>query len=437
MRTSSASSVLLTRRFRTCLFVAALAASLALPPTAARAQDADPVPAESDVGYELALHGITAGERGASVQLAGIAYEVHGLAELRPMAGLTIAAAITSSVPRGTGHARERVAEARARSAEGGRFALEIAIPARDLASPMLEIVVQRASGPGRTFRFGLAQLASRSLALLTDRNRYQPGETVRAWSLLRSTRGRAPIAGAPITFSLVDEGGAPIAERAVETGASGAATVEIVIPESASAGSWTVRVTSAEPGTIEAARSIDVVRRTVERLAVSVTLERELIEPGGALRGTVEVKTPSGTPVRGARVLVSVGDDDAPPLELVTDDDGLARIDAQAPSFLAGEVSVMHVVARVTSAAYGTLAASAPYTLARTRWLVAATPEAGGLVPEVESELFLSVADPRGRPIAAGTEIEARGIGLRGGRVTATTDAHGIAAIRVRLPRG
>jgi hypothetical protein len=64
----------------------------------------------------------------------------------------------------------------------------------------------------------------------------------------------------------------------------------------------------------------------------VSVTLERELLEPGAPLRGIVSVTTPSGSPVRGARVSVTVGDDAAAPIEIVTSAEGLARIDAHAP---------------------------------------------------------------------------------------------------------
>lgn len=399
----------------------------------ALAQDADPVSPESEVGYELALSGATSGERGGALRLSGIAYEVHGLSELRASAGLEIEVAITAWRRDGSG--RDRIETARTRSGEGGRFEIVITVPAVDLSSPLLEISIARAQRPGRTFRFGLAQLASRDLDVLSDRMRYEPGETVHAWSLLRRTRGRAPIAGSALRLQLLDPRGAPAAEAHASTGQSGAVSADLVIPPGADPGSWTLVVSGEDVQ--QAQRSILVVQRTVERLDVRVTLDHELLEPGATVRGRVQVSTPSGSPVRGATVLVSLGDPSATALELVTDELGVARIDGHAPSFLSGDVATMTVIARVTHAAYGTLAASATYTMARTRWLVTATPEAGGIVPELDTELFLSVADPRGQPIAAGTELEVRGLGLRGGRASASTDAHGIAQVTVRLPRG
>jgi hypothetical protein len=420
------------------LLVLPVSFTLSAPP-GAEAQSAEAVGAGSDVGYELALHGATMAERGSELRLAGIVYEVQGLDQLRATAGLDVAASITAA--RRDGRDREERGQARARSIEGGRFELAITIPAEDLGGPQLELTISRPGRPGRLFRFALAQLVSRTIDLLTDRNRYEPGETVRVWSRLRTVRGATPISGERATIALIDPRGAAIAASEARTGESGAAIAELVIPESAATGGWTVRV-RADDRTPEAQRTVSVVQRTVERLAIAITLERELIEPGGAIRGRIRVATPSGSPVRGASVLVTVGDDAAPPIELTTDDEGIAVLDASAPSFLAGDVASMQVIARVAHGAYGTLASAALYTLARTRWLVSATPEAGGLVPEVDSELFLAVADPRGRPLPAGTELEVRGIGVRGaggreGRATAVVDAHGIASVPVRLPRG
>ncbi|UJR86142.1 MG2 domain-containing protein [Sandaracinus amylolyticus] len=419
MRTSPRSLLL----FALLLFVPALA----------RAQDADAADPASPVGYELALHGSTAAERGATLRLHGTAYEVQGLSDLRPTSGLELDVAITQQ--RRVGHGRDVVLRAHARSVEQGRVIIEVPVPLEDLAAPWIEVHVHRAGIAGRTFRFPMTQLAARSVDVLTDRNRYQPGETVRVWSLVRAVRDRAPIGSAPIVFRLHDQQGTMIAERRTETGTSGAASVEIVIPEGAALGRWTVQAQA--EGASLAARAITIVRRTVERLAVEVTLDREVLEPGAPLGGRVRVTTPSGTPVRGARVSLTVGDENASPLELVTDDEGIAVIDARAPSFLAGDAAPRQVIARVSHAAHGTLVGSAAYTLARTRWLVAATPEAGGLVPEIDTELYLAVSDPRGRPISQGVELEVRGLGIANGRATARTDAHGLASVRVHLPRG
>ena len=100
----------------------ALLLTLALLPLAssAPAQDADPVSAESEVGYEMALSGVTSGERGSTLRLTGIAYEVQGVSDLRATAGLEVDVAIHSWRRDRSG--RDRVANARARTVAGGRF---------------------------------------------------------------------------------------------------------------------------------------------------------------------------------------------------------------------------------------------------------------------------------------------------------------------------
>lgn len=416
---------------RTRHVILLLAVSFLGPASTAAAQEA--VEEGATVGYELALTGSVATERGSSVRLSGIAYEVEGLATLRPTAGLVIDGEILAYQQDGT----TRVAgSASARATEGGHFEISLLVPEESLSGAFVRLRVHRAAGAGRVFDFALAQLASRLASLLTDRDRYEPGETVHVFSLLRSTRGLAPIARRAVRIELLDPTQASLAERELETSAAGVATMDVELPASAIPGTYQVRI-AFDPASPPTVRTIEVFQRTTERVMATMTLDQELLGPSERLTGRIRVTTPSGVAIRGAQVELHVGSGSGELTQLVTDDAGVALIDTNAPSFLSGEAEIQSAWARITHPAYGSITASASYTLSRTRWLVSATPEGGGLIPEIDSQLFLTVADPRGRPITAGTSVEVRGLGIAGGHATATTDAHGVAVVTVRLPRG
>lgn len=416
------------------MLLVAVTASLSAP---VRAEDAPPVAQGASTGYELALHGALETELGQEVRLFGVAYTVDGLAALREGRGLAIEARIT--VWRSDGNGRETISRASTTAGADGRFSIAVPVPARSLASPRVELTVSRPGQPGRTFEYGLQTELPHQMDLLLDRRRYQPGEKVRVWLRATDVRGRAPLANATIRLTMLDQSGRPAAERTETTSAAGVASTEIELPESAGDGSWQLQAELTDGGHAPMAdRYFEVTRRTVERLQASMELDQDLVRPGERLTGRVTVRTPSGAPVRGARVEVRVRGA-SEPLVLRSNADGAAPFATQAPAFLSGEVATEMIEARVVHPAHGTIRAQASYLLARVQWRVEVTPEAGAVIPEVDHQLFLTVSDPMGRPIGAGTTVTVRGEGLlgAGGEAEATTDARGLAVVEIRLPRG
>ncbi|MCC6876117.1 MAG: hypothetical protein IT378_17545, partial [Sandaracinaceae bacterium] len=406
----------------------------------ALAQRADPVDDASPVGYEVSLHGALAIERGSALQVTGVAYEVQGLAALRPTPGLAIEAAVVERTPTETSRV---VVQAQAQSGAGGRFEVSLPMPRRGVASPRLELRVHRRGQPARRFEWPLVERAPETLDLLTDRQRYQPGEHVRVWVRVRNVRSEVPSSDASVRLELADPDGRVAAEHSGTTRASGVISAELVIPAQSVTGSWTVRArVEGEPPGPTAERSIEVLRRTVERLLARVELaggdddHDAVVVPGQLLRGRVVVTTPSGTPIPNAQVELRVRED-APIEPLRTDAGGIATFASRAPSFLSGEVGHEQVLARIVHPAYGSVLASAPYLLVRVRALASATPESGALVPEVPSILYVAITDPRGRPLPAGTVIEARGRGVRGGRFSGPIDVEGQLEVPMLVPRG
>lgn len=408
-------------------------------PAVVAAQSADPVPEGSPTGYELTLNGNTRVERGHALRLVGVAHEVEGLDELRPRAGLQVDAAITAR--RGSGRGRRTVVSRTVRSEAGGRFALSIDVPDEALSAPRLELHVHRpSSGPGRRFTFSLSPTRDEALDLLSDRNRYQPGEDVRVWLRVRGERAPTPHAGRAVTLTLTDMRGGPLAEHEATTGASGVITAALTLPASAEVGPYRVIAEVADGGP-RATRQIQVWRRTVERLLGEIELRGAdedgvaMVAPGGRLRGRVLARTPSGTPVRGATVQLTVRPG-AEPAELTTDADGAAAFDVAAPAYLSGDVGRQQLTARIVHRAHGTIETAASYLMARVPAVVELTPRGGALVPEVDQTLYVSVSDPRGRPLPSGTEVVVRGEGLRGGEARARLDDEGFAEVTVALPR-
>ena len=399
----------------------------------AEAQDAGRAGA---VGYELALFGTPQGTYGETLRVQGIAYEVRGLADLVPLAQGEIVARLTSIANPRTG-SRDTVVTRTVVPGAAGRFEVTLDVPERALAAPMLELVVKRRGAQGREYAYSLSLGSPLGVDLLTDRVLYEPGETLHAWSRLVHAADGAPVGARRVTLSVADPSGRRIAEQVVTTSPAGVAVLDAALPASATDGMYAVSAQALDGvATAYATRQVRVGRRTVERLLVSATLDQALVPPSGTLSGRVSVRTPSGSAVRGARVEVRVSGR-GEPLVLETDGEGLARFRTTAPAFLSGDVATQTVDVRATHPAHGTLRTVVTYQLARVEWVVSATAAAGALVPEVDTEVYVAVSDPRGRPAPVNTPIVATGPGVRNGSQQATTDANGLAVIAMRLPRG
>lgn len=385
------------------------------------------------VGYELALHGSASVERGADLRFAGTAYEVSGAATLRGTSGLEVEAVLERANDEGLW---DPVATRTVRAGAGGRFEVAIPMPESELGALRAHFVVRRAGAPGRHFTFAVEARSARRIDLLTDRARYEPGETAHVWTRITRARGGAPSPDRPLRITLSDPRGVVLLTEERTSGPSGAASVDLPLAETLEVGTYTVQVES-DPTTALATRRIEIFARTTERMAATITLDADLVLPGAPLGGVVRVTDPSGAPLPGASIELRASSASYEPILLTSGRDGTARFTAAAPAFVYGDVGYESVTARVVHPSAGTIAASAGYTIARTAWLVSATPEGGALVPEVETRLYVAVADPRGTPLPAGVTLEARGLSIPGGRATATTDGHGLAEIVLELPRG
>jgi hypothetical protein len=416
----------MTRR-STLLAPLALLAFLTLttaPPTATAQQGSQ------GSGLELSLHGHLAPRYGEELRLAGTAYEVVGLAELKPLRSGDV-------VVRLRDYRQQRwtvVQEVTAQVDDRGRFTATLPIPEARFASAQLQVEA-RGAGQTRTFDFGLSIQQPLGIDLRTDRNRYEPDETVHVWTRVHRLGSGAPVGGRGVAITITDPQGRPLLERTVRSSVAGVASLELPLPASAVDGAYAVRVRLDDSiAEAEAYGQFQVARRTVERLLVDATLDQRVVAPSARLTGTVRVRTPSGVPIANAAVVLNV---EGRTTELLTDAEGVAPIRLQAPAYLSGDVAAQQVIVRVSHPAHGVLHVAASYLLSRVEWRVEATAENGGLVPEVDAEALLLVTDPRGEPIAAGSELVVTGAAVPRGTATLRVDRHGLAVLAMRVPDG
>jgi hypothetical protein len=311
-------------------------------------------------------------------------------------------------------------------AAEAGRFQLSVTPE-----SPSIAIVV-REGRKEREWPLSVTLTPQTRVNLLTDRVLYEPGETINAWVRVVDNSSEVPMARRNVEWTIGGTGGTPrLGQSRTATSESGVATARVSLPSSAPDGM--IPVTALIDGTPHSVQ-VQVGRRTVERVFASMTINQQVVQPGSHVTGSVTVRTPSGAAVRGASVSLTMGGRDAGSVS--TDAEGIAQFNLSAPSYLRESISSVSIFARVTHAAYGTIATTGTFTLARVPYEVETQMANGALVPEVPQNLFLTLTDPVGEPPPIRTGVTIEGPAVLNGRFHGSTDRHGMITVPMRLPR-
>jgi hypothetical protein len=372
-------------------------------------------------GFELELHGTLATQIGRPFVLRGTAYEVRGLATLRPLPRGRV---VVYEIDARGNRSEQPLAEGTA--ADNGRFSLSIS-PRRT----EIEVVVREGRAE-RSWRYSVTFTPAARYELLTDRQLYEPGETIHGWLRVVDEASAAPVRGKPVQWVVGGESGAArLGQSRTTTSDAGVASVSVAIPSSAPDGS--VPVVAVIDGQ-RTATAVRIGRRTVERVFATLTLDQRVVSPSAQLTGRVSVSTPSGTPVSNAAVSLLMND--RPAATLRTNREGVATFSVPAPAYLSDPIARVSMFATVNHPAYGSIAASSSFTMARIPFELESVVATGALVPEVPGTVYLTLSTPTGEPAPANIGITVAGPAIAGGRARVTTDRHGIAAVPTRLPR-
>ena len=393
-------------------------------------------------GFELELHGALQVREGRTLQLSGIAYAVEGLATLIPLSeGGHVDAKITA---RFTDHDETiELGHAHAVTGEHGHFTMEVPCGhflgadgrPHPFAPPELRMIV----GDDHALRgFETMQLSvapAFEVTMLTDREMYEPGETIHVWTRTTdAVSGRTALNG-NVQFRWTMQGDSGPREQTVAIGPTqgGVASLDIPVPDN---GATSITIISTVDGAVPdgAVRMVHIGRHAISRMLVDVSLNAKVIAPMETLEARVHVTTPSGNPVSGATINVSdsfTGNT----LSGTSNDDGVftAKIEANSHMTEDSATSTLDVTARHPG--YGTMGANATYTIARVPVLVEALAQNGALVVLSQSGAFLSVTNADGSPVTAGTEVRVKGAATGDATRTVTTDAHGFAFVPLFVP--
>lgn len=379
-------------------------------------------PRQTVTGLDMYLDRPDAGYYDRVYRARGVAYEVIGIAGLRPAPGATVRARLGGSWVEST-------------AGESGAFEIVLNVPAEpdfeEGEGPRLEVEL-RSGQHQRDYSFPLSLQTPLVVVARTDRRQYRPGETVHVWSRVNDAVTGRPLPGIPV---LIRPAGRREALEMV-TGASGVAAVDLREPASDGVTRALVRVEAGRGRMLASATAMyDVGARPTTDLFVTVAATPETVSPGQLVSIEVQVRSPSGFPVRGARVSLGVSTQRR---QLVTDPNGNAVVELTAPEYSASERGAVAISGTASHPGYGVADLNGSYRVRRPNAVeVDLLLPRGGLVPDVNERVILSVEMANGEPPPAGTPVELRGAALAGGRARATTDRHGFAMFPVRLDAG
>ncbi|MAT24044.1 MAG: hypothetical protein CMN29_03605 [Sandaracinus sp.] len=381
---------------------------------ARRAFDAGPVS-----GLEMSLEGPTRVRQGETGRWLLAVHEIHGDRDFRPAAGVTVRvlASFRHDAP-----VAEVVTDAH------GRATVPIAIP-DDLEGGFDLDLDARAErlGMRRRFRLHVAVGREVSLRLATHpRTAVAPGAPFAVAGTLRDERG-APRAGEAVEIELRRGGTLLHGPREVRVGPGGGFALALEAPATPGEA---LEVRARAAGTRTATR-LQVRAPAAARVEVLAIPARRVAQPGDVVPVTILVRDEVGRPLEGARVSGLPGpaqSDEVP--EAHTDARGRAELPwhvrrAEAP-FEDRQATV-----NVEVPGIGRATAVARLRVATAPRALSAVAEAGALVPEVPSRVFVRAVEPDGSPSVG---VEVRLASPRLGQHVAETDAAGVATFEVEL---
>ncbi len=183
-------------------------------------------------------------------------------------------------------------------------------------------VAVLRHAAPERTYVIGRdrdggvfvsenfyydSEIYDTKLYAVTDRPLYRPGDTVHVKVLgreFKDARRSEPVAAGPLTLSVVDPTGTPVASRTLALSPTSGAATAVELPATSVSGGYDIRL-EYRGGVYGAAfRVADYVKPHFE---IDLRLERPEPKTREPIRGHVVLRYPDGGPVTGATVQMVV----------------------------------------------------------------------------------------------------------------------------------
>jgi alpha-2-macroglobulin-like protein len=302
----------------------------------------------------------------------------------------------------------KEVASVRAVTDARGQAPLAIELPDRPIEGAQLKIEVAAAAAKD-TVEETLSVRPGVQTLLTTDKPMYQPGQTIHMRALSLRRPDRKEVAGEEATFEVEDAKGNKVFKRAMKTDAYGISHADFVLADELNQGVYRIRHLV---GAAREEKTVTVEKYVLPKFKVNFTSDRAFYQPGDAVKGEIQTDYFFGKPVAGAQVRVAcakfdVAYTDFQTVEGKTDAAGHYAFEVKLPGHFvgqpleAGNASVKLEIAVIDTADHREqLVRNLPVTAHPI--LIAAVPEAGELVPELENKVYLVTTYADGTPAAA-----------------------------------
>lgn len=255
------------------------------------------------------------------------------------------------------------------------------------------------------------------SILLTTEKPIYQPGQTIHVRALALDRASHRAAAGRKLTFAIEDSRGNRVFRKSTQTDNFGIAAAEFTLADEVNLGAYHLRALMGDPQAPadSAELALDVERYVLPKFKVEIDFDKQNnkprrdYRPGDHVTGTVRANYFFGKPVDRAGVALKISGMDVQVFDAAsssgkTGANGDYRFDLKLPSYFAGRplnqgATQALVEATVTDAAAHAETRGEPITISASPLLIAAIPEGGALVPDVENEVFILTSYPDGAP--------------------------------------
>ena len=328
-------------------------------------------------------------------------------------------------------HEEKSLSRFTARSDGNGEVAASLDIPDRVVENAKLKVVVT--SKTARDTVEETIQIRSALKTLLTtDKPLYQPGQTIHIRALTLSQSDMKPLSDGKVVFEGEDSKGNKIFKSYKETDRFGISHTDFVLADELNMGVYKIRAIAAG---MKEEKTVTVERYVLPKFKINVKTDRNFYQPGETVKGEIQVDYFFGKPVANGKVEIKcskfdVAYMDFQVIEGTTNEQGHYDFEAKLPDHFvgqpleAGQASAKLEIKVIDTADHKeTITKNIPVTASPI--IVAAVPESGELVPNLDNKVYIVTAYADSTP--AGCQVTYT---VNGKTETVKTDDAGFAEI-------
>jgi len=293
-------------------------------------------------------------------------------------------------------HEDEVISKFSARTDKNGEVAARLEMPDRVLRNAKLRVVVKSKTATDTVEETVHIRSALRTL-LTTDKPLYQPGQTIHIRALTLTGPDMTPLAEAEVTFEVEDSKGNKVFKTRRETDEYGISHTDFVLANELNMGTYRIRAIVA--GAREE-KTVTVERYVLPKFKINFKSDRNFYQPGETVKGEIQVDYFFGKPVAGGKVEIKCAKFDVEyvdfqSIEGKTDEKGHYAFEVRLPKHFvgqpleAGKASAKFEI-KVVDTADHKESITKNVTVTASPIIVAAVPESGELIPDLENKVYI-----------------------------------------------